>query len=1292
MVSFEDLVRAPKEETKVKETIKDISEPDENQVGNMESIINGIASGLIKIPEGVVSLGAELYDLTGDSNASARVEKFFDEINPFEEKAQAKASGKITEVLVNIGIPGGVAFTKGASLAGKAIKAKKAKKYFNLDKKSLEYEDLKDARKQAVNLTKADKFKKYAAGTLGSGIAEGVFVADVEKVGTFGDLVGGPTELERSNDEDVTRDLVNRVKFGTEGALFSGLIGGVGATIKAIANRSKKLEASDDAIDKVLENVAGAFRPRGKKTREFFELERKTIGQRSADVNRAQNIARETNKQIDSLFPSFKSIFNETTIKQKKELNKVVNNALISGKPTITAKGDVIFGEMDDKAIDLATAKLKEFGADQKKIATIFKGFNDIRKSWGEMFSNVGYALKGESDASFSEFQKSFAEKFQEYLGGTYDIFVNKPLLPWMSYKPTRQAVNKAIDMFRQSGTATREQAEYYVNQIIKTARMPKALTFTDTRNPDPVFKAPMGFLKNTVSESILEGAVSKGGFISLKFLPPNKRKVVEELFGKVENPTQTILAGTERISGISRINSFYRNLKEASDEAIKAGRPGMFFDDEEAAERVFGIGNVEKVFVDPNRVFEIGSGNPLTGQYTSKGIQEALQVGEKNLISNPMLSFVYDNFILYPKATSQIAKTILSPITHIRNFVSAGAFAAANGIIPGLTSPIEIKNAMTQAYKALQTPLKGTRQQNELYEKLLKLGVVNSNVRLGDLRRLLKDIDFGGQLNNRKGLSLLTKPLKKIQRVSEDLYTAEDDFWKITTWAVERSKLEKAYKKFGIKKLTGELDEEAASIVRNNVPNYDYVGEFIKSLRKFPVGNFVSFPAEIMRTGTNIVQRALKEINYTVTVDGKKVKPLAGIGYKRLFGFGATVAGVPYMTVEAAKALYNVTDEELQALRRYVPDWSKNSTIVPIRDEKTGKLKYVDFSHGNAYDTLIRPVQTVINAVAEGRTEQDGIMDDFIVGLFQATKELGSPFISESIWTEAATDIILRGGRTREGRQLYTEQTPYGEKVKTIFDHLVRSQTPGSWEAFKRLDLAIKPVDIIQKGKYDKSGQAYELGDELAGLVGFRAINVDPLRSINFKIADYSRGIRNSRRLFTSELLRGGAVNPGDIVDRYFTANEAAFKVKKEFFEDYIAALRLGTNKAQIESIIEERLGKKEMRNIKRGVFSPLTVSKGVEEKFEENALKIGQPDPYAIVKPYIRDIFNIFKSLPIRIKELPKLPNPYKEVELEPRDTSYLPPSATPVPSPVQTDTGLNTAQKGQKVFGPLDNIFGG
>ena len=54
-------------------------------------------------------------------------------------------------------------------------------------------------------------------------------------------------------------------------------------------------------------------------------------------------------------------------------------------------------------------------------------------------------------------------------------------------------------------------------------------------------------------------------------------------------------------------------------------------------------------------------------------------------------------------------------------------------------------------------------------------------------------------------------------------------------------------------------LKKAAADLVKNNVPNYAFVSDFIKGLRKLPVGNFVAFPAEIIRTSANIVEYSIK-------------------------------------------------------------------------------------------------------------------------------------------------------------------------------------------------------------------------------------------------------------------------------------------------------------------------------------------------------------------------------------------------------------------------------------------------
>ena len=120
-----------------------------------------------------------------------------------------------------------------------------------------------------------------------------------------------------------------------------------------------------------------------------------------------------------------------------------------------------------------------------------------------------------------------------------------------------------------------------------------------------------------------------------------------------------------------------------------------------------------------------------------------------------------------------------------------------------------------------------------------------------------------------------------------------------------------------------------------------------------------------------------------------------------------SVTTALPLGLIASMQAIYNIADDEIQAMRRFVPSWSKNSTLIPFKD-KDGKMSYVDFSHLNAYDTVTRPITTVLNKVNQGRADEDGLIDDFVLGVIESTKELGAPFISESIWTEALQDLSL--------------------------------------------------------------------------------------------------------------------------------------------------------------------------------------------------------------------------------------------------------------------------------------------
>ena len=103
-----------------------------NKVGTIESMLSGVASGLIGIPKGFFSLGASIMDLGVDSGKAAQVEAWFDNLTEFDEKAEATAAGKITKLLVNIGVPGGAALKSASNIAKTSMLAGKNKTLFKV--------------------------------------------------------------------------------------------------------------------------------------------------------------------------------------------------------------------------------------------------------------------------------------------------------------------------------------------------------------------------------------------------------------------------------------------------------------------------------------------------------------------------------------------------------------------------------------------------------------------------------------------------------------------------------------------------------------------------------------------------------------------------------------------------------------------------------------------------------------------------------------------------------------------------------------------------------------------------------------------------------------------------------------------------------------------------------------------------------------------------------------------------------------------------------------------------------
>ncbi len=1221
------------------------------------SIGAGLVSGVIKTVEGVVSLGAELIDLGADSNKVADVERFFDKINPFEEVADDRVIGKLTETLVSIGIPGGVGFKTATKLADKALKAKRAGKYANFKSPNA-----MKGLMQAEKLNKRAGYKRFAAGVFGGATGE-TFVADVDDIGSFGDFFDGPTALDRdetTGSDEATRRLANRFKFGAESLFITPFVYGVGKSAKALATRGKDLAYSNSVFDRWLDKYVGSgFRPRGDLPQEVFDSEMAKAGLKARDSFRAKELVENITKQADGMIPKLSKFFDTNTAAAEKELYKKLNDALFDGDLT-----KVIDPKVTDEFVNYLTSKGIKEGAVQDLLT-------NVNAARGE-FTNLIQILERNADtpgaisAGKKNLQEILKDRVQGWVGNTYKVLQKPKGLAkfFRNTEPTEEAYAGAINLFRRylaktDNTKTKpfnldstqyfEQAKAAVDDVINQVQLKKK----PGPLPDFTYQDKTGMVKT----KSFEKAVGKGS------------KVFRQLFGEIEDPRYSIFNAMTNLSSVARTATYFDDIAAKNTEIQAAGGRGFFWNTEEAAKAAVNSPTTGIQIVKVDDVIEKLPGsntiiNPLKGKYTTKEIAD----GVKNLNgvasgltaairgregANPAeqaVSWFYRNLMLFPKAISQLAKTVLSIPTHLRNFFSAGAFAGANGVLfEGLTNPKLLANAFAEGIdtSSLLKLGPGSAKAQEAYRELLELGVVNSQVQIGDLINLLKDAGGGSNVAIMDAtLSPFMRKLKKLGSFFQGKYVAEDDTWKITNYVVELDRLKQASIKQGIDvadpAILKGLKQDAANIVKNTVPNYAFVGNYVKASRLLPIGNFMSFPAEIMRTTTNIAEQGLKELRHSKAVRGSNVtpyvidaatgqlvkndNPMYATGFKRISGLAFTTVAVPEIVVEGAKAIYNVTQEELDALRQFVPEWSRNSTLIPVKLDD-GELRYIDFSHSNAYDVIARPFNTMFNEILEGQKNGETILSGVVDGINRSGAELMNPFISESIWTEAVTDLTVRGGRTQEGRRLYTDQTSTGDKMAIRFLHLGEALAP-SYKQFLRLGQA-------SFGTPTKRGDQLDIGPELAGFMGLRPIKVDPLASMGFKISEYQTGIRDARREFTGGffgILRGGRIKPNDVIEAYYKSNRARFNVQKEMNKNINSATILGVDPNRLRTEFRDRqIATSTFRDLRDGKYDPYFPSKDIRDRFREIAQNLGDVDVFPEVSGTLRLMRDSFRQLPL-------------------------------------------------------------
>jgi outer membrane biosynthesis protein TonB len=457
-----------------------------------------------------------------------------------------------------------------------------------------------------------------------------------------------------------------------------------------------------------------------------------------------------------------------------------------------------------------------------------------------------------------------------------------------------------------------------------------------------------------------------------------------------------------------------------------------------------------------------------------------------------------------------------------------------------------------------------------------IRRGIVGESITTGLLEDLLTasrragSPDFGDVVWNKVG-----EPLKKVADFAVRTYSAGDDWFKVMIYEAEQDKYRQAYPDWDDNK----VKEKAAEIARDIHWTYSLAPAIVQDLKKFPfIAPFVTFTSEVIRTTYNLQKLARQEITEGRATGNKE---LEAIGWKRVRGM-TTAAFLPLAVGSASMAMAGISGEDEEDLRRFLPDWQKNSQLLLFRKEN-GEVDFVDVSFLDPYEYFKKPLYAFMRSLRNA----DSADEILLKGTMDMVRQALDPFTSEQIFAGAIMDVMRN--RDAAGRQVYNPQDTganIGLNVarKIFYDPFV----PGTVNSVERIGKAAFGIE-------SETGRAYNLFNEIGSVtLGQRVSSVDAQQALQFKSSRFMREMRDASALFNREFTSQGTRSTSDVIDGYERSNAARRSLIDAIRRDYLASIRLGVPVQRAKAILRDGgLGGDTIKMVTTGIYRPYDASK---------------------------------------------------------------------------------------------------
>jgi len=771
---------------------------------------------------------------------------------------------------------------------------------------------------------------------------------------------------------------------------------------------------------------------------------------------------------------------------------------------------------------------------------------------------------------------KSIKANIGEYLTRSYKFYDD------ISFTPSEDAKNKAIQFLVNSKVFGGKQK----TQIKSATRAIERLL--ENKNLDDF--GNYAFNQRLVDKGILK----------------HKKDIAEpirELLGEVKDPIENIMLTINKLGSLTTTLKFY-------DTMLNLGRGGR--SGKGPNKYIFKQGDVGR---DP-KIFNTkieGTGSVLDGRYTTPEMSLAI----RNL----------DTFVFFSGAAStsvairawagasglaQKQLTVYSHQAQQRNVLGGMQFGLQNGWLPFTKQSGE---GGVDSLKILWKELRktGDKEFDAFYEEMQGLGVINTSVKGGEYRSLIRT--FMGEeavegpsaaILEQEGLrkvssDLFSKKAKRLgdittetfekigfsrgmQALPENIYLAVDDFFKMNMYKKEL----KALKNIHPEESVEVLKLKAARIVKNGVPNYDLIPPAIKALRNVPFGSFVAFPSEVIRTTVYITKQASEEI--ALGLKGNKAALRRGT--ERLTGLVAAHAGWQAGGYGVALAAGYTWDQFKGWNIALETKWNKNHNRWISRDSDGNPIS-LDTTFLNAGDTISAPVLKAMHLIQSGKLKGEALDAYLWDAMFKldpsdpgALLTVLKPYVSEAVLTKALLQVgqayLDENGRASDGLKLFDKYDNNIDKFGSALKHITKTIfVPGTFRSFYQVGEAIAGTPNAS------TGAPRDLRHEvLANTLGIRWRRVSSSDALDRAITQYLVETKYNEQSIKPNF----RTTPEKFVEDASRREEGTLKAAKELYRKIKAVESIGelNREAIIERLMEKNISEVTAVHLVRGMYTP--------------------------------------------------------------------------------------------------------